>query len=142
MQIDGEVKAGDDFSIRRDPANEKRGLLDSVADLRKALSAIPNDQSGNYTVRDATAIALSNLDAANNQVLKVRGQIGARLNTIESTETFIDDVTLVNTGVISDLQDLDYAEALSRLSLQSTVLQAAQQSYVKVRGLSLFNYLG
>ncbi|MCY1406617.1 flagellar hook-associated protein 3 [compost metagenome] len=142
VQIDGEVKAGDDFSIRRDPANEKRGLLDSVADLRKALSAIPNDQSGNYTVRDATAIALSNLDAANNQVLKVRGQIGARLNTIESTETFIDDVTLVNTGVISDLQDLDYAEALSRLSLQSTVLQAAQQSYVKISGLSLFNYLG
>ncbi|MNN65914.1 Flagellar hook-associated protein 3 [compost metagenome] len=72
----------------------------------------------------------------------MRGQIGARLNTIDSTETFIDDVSLVNTGVMSDLQDLDYAEAISRLSMQSTILQAAQQSYVKVSGLSLFNFLG
>ncbi|MBE1094415.1 flagellar biosynthesis protein FlgL, partial [Escherichia coli] len=49
-----------------------------------------------------------------------QGKIGARLNTVESTETFIDDVKLVNASVMSQIQDLDYAEALSRLSLQST----------------------
>jgi flagellar hook-associated protein 3 FlgL len=43
--------------------------------------------------------------------------------------------------VQSDLQDLDYAEALSRYALQNTVLQATQQSFVKVSQLSLFNYL-
>ncbi|HCL3012249.1 TPA: flagellar biosynthesis protein FlgL, partial [Pseudomonas aeruginosa 7D9A] len=57
------------------------------------------------------------------------------------TETFIDDVKLVNASVMSQIQDLDYAEALSRLSLQSTIMDAAQQSYVKIQGLSLFNYL-
>jgi len=36
---------------------------------------------------------------------------------------------------------LDYAQAASRLNMQMTGLQAAQQSYVKVQGLSLFNYL-
>ncbi|MDI2537286.1 flagellar biosynthesis protein FlgL, partial [Pseudomonas aeruginosa] len=51
------------------------------------------------------------------------------------------DVTLVNTAVISQIQDLDYPEALSRLTLQSTIMDAAQQSFVKIRGLSLFNYL-
>ncbi|WP_272913519.1 flagellin, partial [Pseudomonas aeruginosa] len=56
-------------------------------------------------------------------------------------ETFIDDVKLVNASVMSQIQDLDYAEALSRLSLQSTIMDAAQQSYVKIQGLSLFNYL-
>ncbi len=60
---------------------------------------------------------------------------------MESTETFIDDVKLVNASVMSQIQDLDYAEALSRLSLQSTIMDAAQQSYVKIQGLSLFNYL-
>jgi len=42
---------------------------------------------------------------------------------------------------LSDIQDVDYAEAISRLNLQLTALQAAQQTYVKVQGLSLFNYL-
>ncbi|MCY1302685.1 flagellar hook-associated protein 3 [compost metagenome] len=140
--VDGKPAAGDEFTINRDPANEKRGMLDTVSELRKALENGADTPGGSKAIRDATGVALSNLDAASNQILKVRGQIGARLNTIDSTETFIDDVSLVNTGVISDLQDLDYAEALSRLSMQSTILQAAQQSYVKVSGLSLFNFLG
>ncbi|MNO73217.1 Flagellar hook-associated protein 3 [compost metagenome] len=140
--LDGTPKAGDEFKINRDPANEKRGMLDTVSDLRKALENGADTPGGSKAIRDATGVALSNLDAASNQILKVRGQIGARLNTIDSTETFIDDVSLVNTGVMSDLQDLDYAEAISRLSMQSTILQAAQQSYVKVSGLSLFNFLG
>lgn len=139
--IDGHPAAGDDFSIKRDPSSEKKGLLNVVSDLRKALESATDDQAGSYAIRDATGAALTNLDAASAQVLSGRGQIGARLNTIDSTETFIDDVKLVNTGVISDLQDLDYAEALSRLSMQSTILQAAQQSYVKISGLTLFNFL-
>ncbi|MCP8464846.1 flagellar hook-associated protein FlgL [Pseudomonas sp. ZM23] len=141
VQIDGKPATGDTFTINRDPSTEKKGLLNVVADLRKALSSATDDQEGNYRIRDATAVAISNLDSVNTQVLSGQGKIGARLNVIDSTETFIDDVKLVNTGVISDLQDLDYAEALSRLSMQSTILQAAQQSYVKISGLSLFNYL-
>lgn len=139
--LDGTPKAGDEFSIKRDPGNEKRSLLNVVSDLRKALEKGGDDTESSKAIRDATGVAISNLDSASGQVLKGRGQIGARLNTIDSTETFIDDVKLVNAGVISDLQDLDYAEALSRLSMQSTILQAAQQSYVKISGLSLFNYL-
>jgi len=141
VQIDGTPAAGDTFTVNRDPSTEKKGLLNVVADLRKALSSATDDQEGNYRIRDSSAVALSNLDSVNTQVLSGQGKIGARLNVIDSTETFIDDVKLVNTGVISDLQDLDYAEALSRLSMQSTILQAAQQSYVKISGLSLFNYL-
>jgi len=41
----------------------------------------------------------------------------------------------------SSIEDLDYAEAASRLSLESIVLQAAQQAFVKVQNLNLFNFL-
>ena len=37
--------------------------------------------------------------------------------------------------------DLDYTEAASRLSFQSFVLQAAQQSLAKIANLSLFDFL-
>ena len=38
-------------------------------------------------------------------------------------------------------EDLDYAEAASRLSQESLTLQAAQQAFVKVQNLNLFNFL-
>ena len=42
---------------------------------------------------------------------------------------------------LSVINDLDYAEAVSRFEQQRLGLQAAQQAFAKVQGLSLFNYL-
>ncbi|MEL7239140.1 MAG: flagellar hook-associated protein 3, partial [Planctomycetota bacterium] len=36
---------------------------------------------------------------------------------------------------------VDFTEAISRLNQQLTSLQAAQQSFVRIQGLSLFNVL-
>ncbi|ALZ85451.1 flagellar biosynthesis protein FlgL [Pseudomonas oryzihabitans] len=141
VQIDGVPAAGDEFKITRDTDNEKRSLLNVVSDLRKALESGDGSTEGVYKMRDSAAVALSNLDTAYTQVDGIRGKVGARLNVIDSTSDFIADVSLVNKSVQSDLQDLDYAEALSRYALQNTVLQATQQSFVKVSQLSLFNYL-
>lgn len=92
-------------------------------------------------VRDSVALAITNLDHGMTTLDTVRGQIGARLNTVESTQTSHDEVSLVNKSVQAELRDLDYAEALSRLSMQSIILEAAQQSYVKVSSLNLFDQL-
>lgn len=43
---------------------------------------------------------------------------------------------------LSNLRDLNYTEALSKLTQQQAYLQAAQQSFLKVSGLSLFNFIG
>jgi flagellar hook-associated protein 3 FlgL len=42
---------------------------------------------------------------------------------------------------LSEIQDLDYAEAVARMNRQLIALQASQQSYAKLSQLSLFNYL-
>ncbi|HSX71277.1 MAG TPA: flagellin, partial [Pseudomonas sp.] len=83
----------------------------------------------------------TNLENGQSSVLKARGEIGARLNVVDSTITSNEDLSLINASIRSDLEDLDYAEALSRLSLQSVVLEAAQQSFVRISSLSLFNKL-
>ena len=141
VAIDGIPATGDSFAVNRNPAVEKRGMLNVVADLRRSLEQAQDSPQGGLVVRDNVAVALTNLDAVLGQVLQGRGEIGARLNVLESTESFNEDVSLINTAVQSDLQDLDYAEALSRLSFESVILEAAQQSYVKIAGLSLFDQL-
>lgn len=141
VQFDGAPVAGDKFNLKADQTVEKRSLLNVVSDLRKSLQSTFDNPEGAHDVRDFTAVALGNLDSTYAQVLSVQGKIGARLNTVDTTESFISDVSLVNKSVMSDLGELDYPEALTRLSLQNTVMQAAQQSFVKISGLSLFNYL-
>ena len=140
FSVSATAAAGDEFTVR--PAfQEQRSILNSISRLRQALEAAPSTPAGNRAVRDEVAIALTNLDNGMAQVLGVQTEIGARLNLVDSTETDNEDVSLITTAVQSELRDLDYAEAISRLSLETTVLEAAQQSYVKVAGLSLFNFI-
>ncbi|MDX1723032.1 MAG: flagellar hook-associated protein FlgL [Pseudomonas sp.] len=137
VQFDGVPVGGESIQITADPTRQKQGILDTIANLRTSLES----PATGLQVRDAVAVALTNLDHGMTTVDSVRGEIGARLNIIDSTQTDNEDVALVNKSVQADLRELDYAEALSRLSFQSIVLEASQQSYVKIAGLSLFNQL-
>lgn len=147
VTLDGDFAAGDSFSISTGDSTpgstnrETRSVLETVALLRSTLEDGTSSTEDKLVRRDVVAVSLENLDNAMNKVLSVQTTIGARMNVIESTLTENEEVSLINTSVTSELQDLDYAEALSRLSLQSVVLEASQQSFVKVSGLSLFNLL-
>jgi flagellar hook-associated protein 3 FlgL len=81
------------------------------------------------------------LDAAMGQISKVRGTVGNRLSAVDDALAQSDALEVQNKAALSDVRDLDYAEAAGRLSMQMTALQAAQQSYVKIQGLSLFDFL-
>ncbi|WP_312939494.1 flagellar hook-associated protein FlgL [Stutzerimonas balearica] len=135
--VSGTPTAGETITLTED-GGPKQGILDTIGALRQALE---DPGTGNGAVRDAVGAALTNLDHGMVSVDAARGNIGARLNVIESTLTDNEDVALVNKAVQAELRELDYPEALSRLSMQSVVLQAAQQSYVKISGLSLFNMM-
>jgi flagellar hook-associated protein 3 FlgL len=67
--------------------------------------------------------------------------VGNRLQALDTRAGENADSLLRLERQTSELNDLDFAEAVSRLNLQTTALQAAQQSYIKIQGLSLFNYL-
>jgi len=75
------------------------------------------------------------------RILEVQADLGARMNSIDSTRNLHVDLELQAQEVLSKVRDLDFAEAVSRLSFQSFLLEAAQQSFVRVSGLSLFNAL-
>lgn len=89
----------------------------------------------------AVAFALDALDVALESILRVRAQVGSQMTEIENLEKVGGDLDLQYASEISRLEDLDYAEAISRLSKQQVFLEAAQQTYLRVTGLSLFNYL-
>lgn len=136
IKFDGLQAQGQSAEITLNSDAQKQGILGTIASLRMTLE---DPSSSNTDIRDAVAVSITNIDHGMISVDAARGNIGARLNVIESTLTDNEDVALVNKSVQAELRELDYAEALSRLSFQTIILEAAQQSYVKISGLNLFN---
>lgn len=147
VTLDGELAENDEFQITRGAVDggaevqERRSILQTVAELRNTLETTGDSTEDKLLRRDQLGIAVENLDNAMNQVLSVQTSIGARMNVIDSTLDENAEIKLINQEMTADLSELDYAEALSRLSFETVVLQAAQQSFVKVSGLSLFNLI-
>lgn len=140
VRLEGALAVGDEFSVGRNPEST-RNILDTIALLREELENPADEGPDKRNRQDILAISLLNIDNAMNKVLGVQTSVGARMNVVESTQNENAEIGLINKSIVSSLEDLDYAEALSRLSLQSVVLQAAQQSFVKISGLSLFNLM-
>lgn len=141
INFDGAPVGGEQVQFTVDPTKQKQGMLDSIATLRKALESEPNTPEGNLAVRDAVAQGIVNISNASIVVDSTRGEIGARRNIIDTTLTSNEDSSIGNKTIQAELKELDYAEALSRLSFQTLILDAAQQSYVKISSLNLFNKL-
>ena len=119
-------------------------LLTSTTEGNNTLS-FTDGTAGDITVTRPISIPLydqlDQLDTALGRILDVRAQLGARLNVLDSQDEINQDLELSIQTTKSQIEDLDMAEAISRFNLQVVALQAAQQAFVRVQGLSLFNQL-
>lgn len=140
IHLDGIPAGGENITIEQPAVSrEKQGVLDTIYQLRHALETNPDTPEGMRATRDIVASTITNMDHAMVTIDRARGDIGARMNVIQTTRDDNENVLLVNQEIQADLREVDYPEALSKLAFQSIILEAAQQSYVKVSQLSLFN---
>ncbi|WP_317931643.1 flagellar hook-associated protein FlgL [Halioxenophilus sp. WMMB6] len=128
-----------EFSIDR---QETQGLMATAYALTQLLQQPAEESAANQHLSDRLGAILDNLDNAGRNLDTVSARIGARMNVLESTDYLHEDSEIYNAEALANIEDIDFAKALSDLSLQETILQAAQQSYVRVTSLSLFDRLG
>jgi flagellar hook-associated protein 3 FlgL len=84
---------------------------------------------------------LESLNQAMGSVNSTQVAVGSRIDTLQQQQTSDAGLSVTYQSALSDVQNVDMATAISNLSLQSTALQASQQVFAKVQGLSLFNYI-
>jgi len=136
--LQGAPADGDSFTLRSS-RNQ-----DVFATLHKFVTALESntDTDVDEARYDASvAVTLGDLDSALGRVDEVRTRIGGRLNMLDTQRDENAAYQLHTERTLSDIRDLDYAEAISRLQNDSFVLQAAQQSFARIEGNTLFNYL-
>ncbi len=106
-----------------------------------ATNGFPAEPNSLSVFHTAIANVLENLDRNLSNVIEVRSRVGARLNSTEDQVNINESSLLQVREALSGIQDLDYAEAISQLEQQRISLQAAQQSFIRIQSLSLFNFL-
>jgi flagellar hook-associated protein 3 FlgL len=121
-------------STTRDVFATLQGLIDAL----EAPAASPAELARR---NNSVGAALGDLATAQDHMLALRSATGSRLVTLDMAEDARSGIDLTFTQLLSDLRDVDFAEAASRLSLQLTALDAAQKTMLRVQGMSLFDRL-
>lgn len=137
----GAPAAGDQFDIAVN-THQTQNVLDTISKLRQALdSPAQGNPTAQRFLEDTVASAIANLGNAKNQVDLARGAIGARGNVMDMQAEQNQSTSLINDSTQNGIKNTDPAEVLTRLTLQQTMLQAAQLAFSKISQLGLFNKL-
>ncbi|MBW0145997.1 flagellar hook-associated protein FlgL [Marinobacter arenosus] len=130
---------GDEFTLA---ISDKQSVFKTIENLIAGLDSLGKDTPKSAAQFDTLiADSLNNLDNAQESIVLKQTELGGRMNAVASTKDFLEDSSVYTNEIRSELRDVDYAEAISNLSFQSFVLQAAQQSFAQVSQLSLFDRL-
>ncbi len=140
FDISGAPLVGDQFTVA---PSTNASLFKTVSDLISALNTpiAAGNAASSAQFTSSLNRALNGLDRGLDVVLTVRASLGSRLREIDALQTTGEDLGLQFKQTLSQLQDVDYNQAISDLTRQQTSLQAAQKSFLKVSDLSLFNYI-
>jgi len=138
FDISGAPDAGDVFDIA--PATSQ-SVFDTLQSLATVLNTPVADAAQRTALTSNVGIALQNIDNALSTVLATRAAIGARMNEVQSLQASTSDQDTALKTAMSRIEDVDYASAISQLSKQQLILEAAQKSFVSVNNLSIFNYM-
>jgi flagellar hook-associated protein 3 FlgL len=139
VTITGTPASGDIFNVNNSTST---GLFSMLADMINTVE-LPTTigAAGNTQRQNQLGAVLASLSQVEDNVSRVRSDVGSRLNELDDLESAAQGLDLQYKSRISDLESVDYNKAISDLTRQQTELQATQQSFTKIANMSLFDYL-
>lgn len=138
FDVTGAPAQGDSFTVQ---PSTKQSIFTTLTTLINALSQPASGSTGQANLTNSLNTANANINNALDNVLTVRSTVGSHLRELDYLDSSGEDLDIQYKQTLSDLQDLDYTKAISSFAQQQTTLEAAQRSYTKIAGLSLFNYI-
>ncbi|TAL94639.1 MAG: flagellar hook-associated protein 3 [Rhodanobacter sp.] len=135
VAFDGAPNASDTFALGASAKQDVFTTLDNI------ITTLRTPNGGGAQMQNDINTQFANLDQAIDTITRTRGKVGARMNALDQQGGLNDDLTLQYKTALSNVQDVNYYDAISQLGAQTTALQAAQQTFTKIQGSKLFDYL-
>jgi flagellar hook-associated protein 3 FlgL len=142
LSMSGTPADGDTFQV----STARNAGTDIFASLGQVVSALRQPVAGGgasaqAALQNALSTANVKITHAHDNVLTIRSSVGSRMNEIDALDAAGGARDLIDKAYLSDLQDLDPAAAISEFLQRQTSLQATQQTFARLHGMALFNYL-
>lgn len=114
------------------------GTLRSLITTLRTPAATPADLAGLRSALDAANVNVTEL---HDNLLTVRASVGSRLSELDALDSGGEWRNVIDQQYLSQLQDLDYASAISEFATRETGLKATQQTFARLQDIALFKYL-
>ncbi len=108
------------------------GFFKAIDDLT---AAVKNSDHNNIQ------LGISELTTMQQGVSDATAQVGDDMNVVDMQNGVLDEIVLRLKTTRSDVQDLDYTSAVTKMSRDQLALEAAQSSFAKISQLNLFKYM-
>jgi flagellar hook-associated protein 3 FlgL len=140
FDIQGAPANGDQFTVA---PSSNESVFQTISNLINTLNTPVVSSSLASTAQYTAGVnqALNGLDNAMSNIVNVQASVGSRLNELTALSSTQTNLGLQFQQTLSQLQDVDYNQAVSTLAQEQTTLQAAQKSFLQVMNLSIFNYM-
>jgi flagellar hook-associated protein 3 FlgL len=130
-----------DYSVSASDILEFTNSDGEVLDLRQILTDIVNHLGDENSVDKLTSEDLKNMDDVISNLLKIRSEVGAKQNRMDSAKEKNTDANFNMTEILSETEDIDITEKTMEYATMQTVYLASLQTSAKVLQPSLIDYL-
>lgn len=139
-----------DYNVTASEILEFKNLNGESLDLRDIFNKITNHLDGkgddgiavdNNAIKELVNGDLQKLTDAMNNLLKIRSEVGAKQNRMDSAKDKNIDANFNMTEILSKVEDIDITEKTMEYATMQTVYLASLQTSAKVIQPSLLDYL-
>ncbi|MFT5520441.1 MAG: flagellar hook-associated protein 3 FlgL [Enterobacterales bacterium] len=138
INISGAPAIGDTFTLE---PSSRQDIFETVQNAITALETPRSSPADGAHLQNALARTLGDLDLGMEHIGTIHAEVGTRLNILQNQKLINSDFIITSKISLSNVRDLDLAEAITDLNLRKMGLEAAQSSFVRIQNLSLFNFL-
>ncbi|MGN6319217.1 flagellar hook-associated protein FlgL [Trinickia sp.] len=143
VSIGGAPNPGDTFSVTPSTAPQNSSVFSTIDSIISALQTpASNNPAATASLANSLTTGLSALQNSLTNVTVVQASVGGREQELQALQTTTQTNSLQTQSNLADLTGVDMVSAISNFEMTQNALQAAQQTFVKIQGMSLFQYIG
>ncbi|MCU4676427.1 flagellar hook-associated protein FlgL [Catenovulum sp. 2E275] len=137
LEFDISGTAGQSIDFTLDSPN-KKNILNALTEM---VNMIQNSETVGDAYSDKIQQTLYSLEQAQGNLGEARSEIGGRVNVLDSVKLSNTDQEINIKEAKANVSEADLAEAITELQKQEVAYQVSSQTFTKLSGLSLFNFL-
>jgi flagellar hook-associated protein 3 FlgL len=143
VSITGAPAPGDTFSVTPATAPQNSSVFSTLDSIISALQQPANNNpTATATLENALTTGMSRFQNSLTNVTVVQASVGGREQELQALQTTTQTNVTQTQSDLSNLTGVDMVTAITKFEQTQSALQAAQQTFVKIQGMSLFQYIG